>query len=117
MTPQLSSLADYNLPGRGFDADHETRLAQRYAQPFPLADREPFDAGVPADHLAGRSHDLARRIRIPSTGTHKLVVPAGSDEADLLAIFLVRHAQPQLSCQLANFRLAVAAHGQQHSLK
>src|SRR5439155_1220193 len=52
---------------------------------------------------------------VAAAAAYELVVLARGDEADLLAVFLVRHAQPQLAGQLANLRLVVLSHGKQHA--
>ena len=70
-----------------------------------------------ADNAAVGGDDFPRGAFPLLPLPHELVVLAGGDEADFLAVLLVRYTQANLCRQLANLRLKKAADGKEHSGK
>ena len=81
---------DDDLGVSRLELEHVQRHAGREAQALALADREPMDAAVPAEHASRRVDDLARRAaRSPSCRSTKPAGVAVRHEADLVAVGLV----------------------------
>ncbi len=93
---------------------HEPRLAQGDAQPLALADGETLQPVVLAHHATVGRHDLAGRFRRTLAAADERRVIAVGNEADLLAVFLVGHAQADLARHGPDLVLAILADGQQH---
>src|SRR5207249_4423764 len=93
---ELFARADHHAAAFWLDPHDKSSVAQGDAQPLPLADGEPFDSGVPPDHRAVGRDDFAGRILCSAVATNELVVLAGGDEADFLAVRLGSHPQVKL---------------------
>ena len=77
----------------GHDLAHVDRLAQRDAQAMPLPDGVVGVAGVGADPRALRVDDRSGLARVAATLLEQRAVIAERDEADLLALRLLRRRQ------------------------
>ena len=95
----------------GVEADDIERLADGQAEALPLADRVVDDALVAAEHAAVEMDDLAalHGARL-ETLDHVAVAPL-RDEADVLAVGLLRDGEPEFARELAGLVLGQFAQG------
>src|SRR5205085_2704526 len=75
------------------------------AQPAPLAHREAGGAGVLTEASTVAVDDRSRCGSPSGTLPERVPVVAAGDEADLLALGLVRRRQPERTSDLADLRL------------
>ena len=81
----------------GVETDDVERLADGEAQALPLADRVMDDALVAAEHAAVDMDDLAALHGAGLQALDDVAVAALRDEADVLAVGLLRDGQPELA--------------------
>src|SRR5205085_5088613 len=72
-------------------------------------DGEMDDAGVPAEHAAGFVHDVARLSGAGSQALDNVAIAPGGDEADVLAVLLLRDGKTEAARKLARLRFGHVA--------
>src|SRR4051794_37224379 len=94
------------------------RLRDREVQPLALADRVTEEAFMLADDASvGRADHAARAERLRDSLFDEALVAFLADEADLLAVGLVRHDEAELLGKLPDHHLGQSAQGHERSLK
>ena len=80
-----------DFPGLRADLLHVRRMAERDAESLPLSDGIPDDPPVPAEHLSGLVHEIARAgVLRPRRSLYVVRIAAVRDEAHFLRIRLGR---------------------------
>src|SRR5204863_9690912 len=85
------------------------RMSGGNSESAPLADGEMDDAGMRAEHEAGFVHDVARLGGAWSQALDNVAIAAGGDEADVLAVLLLRDGKTEAARKLARLRLGHVA--------
>src|SRR5947209_5975877 len=106
---QRLARADHDAALRGVEAHDVERMSGGNSEPAPLADGEMDDAGMGAEHAAGFVHDVARLGGAGSQALDNVAIAAGGDEADVLAVLLLRDRKTEAARKLARLCLGHVA--------
>ena len=102
---KILTLPQHNLSSLRVDANHEPRFSKCDSQPCALTDGKMFVTFVVTKYPACEIDKIAGRTVVASIAFQKSCIVLIGDKANLIAVLLVRDAQPCIARQFTDVRL------------